>query len=134
MESMKIGELDVKIKAPGNHAAYKVITALQRALGFEAGVDTATSEGDADDLIAVFAASVGLCWGGPPPPVSTFRQEGRNVLDYGVIFWDYLADVHGLSITDIATLGRELQTVLTDRVTQRELDEAINFTPAHPEA
>ena len=75
------GDEEIPGKLPYMQVRYKVHVAW---------IEACDPETDPWDYACVCAAVIGLCWQGPPLDCSTWRQCGRDVVEYGEAVTDAL--------------------------------------------
>lgn len=123
------GTADVVVGSlPTMPARLKVLEAYQDASGYATvQVNVLDDEGNptgevqdevqqvrdvqTDDLVAVVYAVLGLCWQQPPLPVPSFRDCGRDVVEFGEQFQTVLME-SGYSMDGLPTQAAKVYAAL----------------------
>ena len=113
--SIRLGALELAGELPLIPTRFRISGAFFAAVGWSEGdTDTPSGEPDADDLAAVYAASVGVCWP-EPAPWPSLRSLDRDVVDYGEHVLHHLM-LSGHSQLEVITEGRRLGEVIRHSV------------------
>ncbi len=128
-----LGAHEVPGELPLIPTRFRISAAFFFAVGWREG-DTDEDDGgpsaepDADDLAAVYAASIGLCWP-EPRPWPSLRAQKRDVVEYGEHVLHHLM-LSGFSQKDVIEEGRRLALLIRHSIpTVPEVREAeADFT------
>jgi hypothetical protein len=123
---IKLGDAKLPGALPFIPTRFRVSSAFYTAAGWREGDvergEGPTGEPDADDIAAIFAASIGLCWPGATP-WGKLRNYDRDVIDYGEAVMDNLIR-RGHSQASIIDEGRRLcELIRTSVPTVEEVSE-----------
>lgn len=72
---------------------------------------------------ALYAAAIGMCWGGPDGPPEQLSRHRRDPIGYGELIFDWLL-LQGATIAEITSAGAALINLLGESLPQQEAIDA----------